>query len=441
MTFESPMAQELRIKVPQSWEVVPLADVTDFQEGPGILAKDFCKDGIPLLRLRNIEGSRVDLTDCNFLNPLKVQKKWPHFAVNEGDFLISTSATLGRVSIVGLDAVGSIPYTGIIRFRSSSPKLDHNFLRAFLSSAAFVGQAQKMATGSVIKHFGPSHLKQMGIMLPSISEQQKIAGIFDVIDDRIALLSDTNVTLEAMARALFKDWFIDFGPVRAKLEGRQPPGLAPEVTALFPDALDEEGRPKGWQSLPLDQVADFLNGLALQKYPGTGEDDLPVIKIAELRSGITKKSGRASMSVPSQYIVEDGDVLFSWSGSLTQKIWTDGRGALNQHLFKVTSMRYPKWLHYFWVDHHLPSFQAIAASKATTMGHIQRHHLTEAKVNISDNQLMAVADSVFGPLFEQITANSIESRSLVNLRDTIIPKLLTGEIRIKNAEQLIGDAV
>ena len=123
-----------------------------------------------------------------------------------------------------------------------------------------------------------------------------------------------NETLEAMARAIFKDWFVDFGPTRAKAEGR-PPYLAPDLWSLFPAALDDDDKPVGWSNRPLDQIASFLNGLALQKYPPNGSDSLPVIKIAELRSGVMAKSDRASMDIPAAYVVEDGDILFSWSGA------------------------------------------------------------------------------------------------------------------------------
>jgi hypothetical protein len=121
MSSDSPTCLVLRQGVPSDWHVLPLSAVTDFQEGPGILAKDFHSDGVPLLRLRNIETPVVHLDDCNFLDPVKVAKRWPHFALREGDLLISTSASLGRVSVVDATATGSIAYTGIIRFRSSMP--------------------------------------------------------------------------------------------------------------------------------------------------------------------------------------------------------------------------------------------------------------------------------------------------------------------------------
>ncbi|MFN5992074.1 MAG: restriction endonuclease subunit S, partial [Dolichospermum sp.] len=247
-------------------------------------------------------------------------------------------------------------------------------------------------------------------------------------------------TLEAMAKAIFKSWFVDFDPVSAKRSGRQPAGMDTATADLFPDEFEESSLgliPKGWELKSLDEIANFLNGLALQKYPPNSEEYLPVIKIAELRKGITEQSAKASIDIPSDYIVENGDILFSWSGSLVNCIWCGGKGALNQHLFKVTSTKYPKWFYYQWVNYHLPEFQFIAASKATTMGHIQRHHLKEAKVITPSFTLLSSMDKIMNPLFEQVINSNLESHILATLRDTLLPKLMSGEIRVKEAEKIM----
>ena len=267
--------------------------------------------------------------------------------------------------------------------------------------------------------------------------QERVAGTLSVLDDKIDLNRRMNETLEAMARAIFKDWFVDFGPSRAKAEGREP-YLAPELWELFPDALDDEGKPVGWKSKPLAEMAEFLNGLALQKFPASDSGDcLPVIKIAELRGGITAKSSRASREVPDKFVIRDGDFLFSWSGSLLAKFWTGGEGALNQHLFKVTSDRYPAWFFSQWIYHHLNEFQAIAASKATTMGHIKRGHLKEVITTCPPDDVLASLDGLIGPLVERTIKNELESRILARTRDILLPKLMSGAIRLRDAERMV----
>ena len=263
-----------------------------------------------------------------------------------------------------------------------------------------------------------------------LPEQRSIAATLDALDDKIEVNRRMNQTLEAMARALFRDWFVDFGPTRAKMAG-EAPYLSPTLWPHFPDRLDDEGKPAGWTETPLDEIADFLNGLALQKFPGENEpDSLPVIKIAELRNGITGNSNRASRNVPSKYVVQDGDFLFSWSGSLLAKFWTGGEGALNQHLFKVTSARYPAWFFSEWVQHHLEDFQLIAASKATTMGHIQRGHLKAAKTVCPPAHVIERMGGIMAPLIDRIIHNERESRTLAHTRDLLLPRLMSGELRV-----------
>jgi len=147
---------------------------------------------------------------------------------------------------------------------------------------------------------------------------------------------------------------------------------------------------------------------------------------------------RVSADLPADYIVRDGDVLFSWSGSLEWRFWT---GALNQHLFKVASENYPKWLFYHWILHHLSDFRQIAAGKATTMGHIQRHHLTNAKVVLPSLQVLAAADRIFSPMTDQIVQRRIEALTLAKTRDLLLPKLISGELRVKDAERVIRERV
>jgi len=279
-------------------------------------------------------------------------------------------------------------------------------------------------------------LQQLEIDFPPLPEQRAIAAVLGALDDKIELNRRMNATLEGMARALFKSWFVDFDPVRAKMAGRAT-GLPEEMEGLFPAEM-EEGRPKGWEAKSLDEIATYLNGLALQKYPALGEDFLPVIKIAQLRKGSTEGADRASIAIPHDYIIEDGDILFSWSGSLDVVIWSGGRGALNQHLFKVTSDQYPKWFYYLWTEEHLTDFQDIAAGKATTMGHIQRRHLTQAKAFVPSDDLLQTMDVVLSPLIERIVTNNVESRTLATLRDTLLPKLMAGEVRVSHLENLFG---
>ena len=274
------------------------------------------------------------------------------------------------------------------------------------------------------------------VLLPPYDEQRRIADLLGALDDKIELNRKTAVTLGEQAQALFRSWFVDFDPVhdQQKNSGGKTKGLK----GFFPDRFDESGLPEGWKRVPLSSLGDFLNGLALQKYAAQPDDETyPVIKIAELRTGPTAKSARARSDLPSAYIVDDGDHIFSWSGSLMHVRWSHGRGALNQHLFKVTAKNVPQWLLYHAVEYHLPQFQAIASAKAVTMGHIQRHHLDEALVNIPTEAVLNAADAVISPIHERTLSLALHSRTLAGLRDTLLPKLISGELRIQDAETAV----
>lgn len=292
------------------------------------------------------------------------------------------------------------------------------------------GSGQPLLNQTILSDI-PAHV-------PPPAEQHAIAHVLGDLDDKIDLNRRMSETLESIARAIFKSWFVDFDPVRSKAGGRDP-GLPQHVADLFPSSFQpsELGPiPTGWKVRPLDQIARFLNGLALQKYPAVGDSALPVIKIAQLRSGNTEGADRASAELDDEYVVRDGDVLFSWSGSLECKLWSGGPGALNQHLFKVTSDVYPKWFYYFWIHQHLAEFRHIAAGKATTMGHIQRHHLTDALTVDPGAALLDLGARHLAPILALAESLSIESRTLSTLRDALVPKLMSGDVRVPLGAQV-----
>lgn len=294
-------------------------------------------------------------------------------------------------------------------------KFDKQFIKYVLLSDDFQNYIKTNATGTTIKNVGLKLIREYEALIPAdINQQQEIASILSSLDDKIELNLQMNQTLEAMAQAIFKEWFVNFNF----------PGFDGELV---------DGLPKGWRKEPIDNSIEFLNGLALQKFPPQSETEfLPVIKIRELRQGITDSSDKASLDLPEQYIIVDGDILFSWSGSLEVVLWCDGKGALNQHLFKVSSKKFPKWFYYLWTKHFLPIYQSIASDKATTMGHIQRRHLTETIINIPNSEVMELADSIISPIIQKLQENKIQIKNLTQVRDSLLPKLMTGKIEIKN---------
>ncbi|BFL66224.1 restriction endonuclease subunit S [Roseomonas mucosa] len=176
-------------EVPAHWEVKPYSKAIWYQEGPGIMAADFHDEGVPLLRVAGVQGSWASLDGCNYLDPNKVDNRWSHFRLRVGDLVISASATMGTVSEVGSDTAGAIPYTGLIRLVPNTNFITKSYVRAFTQSILFLRQIEMFKAGAMIQHFGPSHLRQMKILLPPISEQEEIASYLSGQDVKLEKLT------------------------------------------------------------------------------------------------------------------------------------------------------------------------------------------------------------------------------------------------------------
>jgi type I restriction enzyme S subunit len=397
---------------------------------------DFVVGGIPFIMASDLVEGRVDTKDCAFITEAQAKSLRKGFA-RSGDVLISHKATMGRTALVGEISTPFLMLTPQVTYYRviDVSRLDPRFLKYYFDSPKFQLLFKTWGQkGSTRDYLGITAQLDLPIVVPPIDKQLAISHALGTLDDKIALNRNMSESLNAMARALFKSWFVDFGPVRAKAD-RRDTGLARHLAALFPNTFtdSEIGEiPSGWKVLGLDQIAQFLNGVAMQKFPPLDERTLPVIKIAQLRSKTTIGADLARASLDKKYIVRDGDMLFSWSGSLECVLWTGGEGALNQHLFKVTSSAYQKWFYYLATLEHLEEFRDIAAGKATTMGHIQRHHLSEAKVAVAPGPLLQRLDGVMAPLIERAVLNGVESRTIAALRDRLLPRLLSGDFRFKD---------
>lgn len=273
-----------------------------------------------------------------------------------------------------------------------------------------------LANGGAQQNLNAQIIKDYVLQMPSLADQHRIASILSSLDRKIELNNKINADLEEMAQAIFKNWFVDFEPFK---DGK------------FVDS--ELGMiPKGWKVGTLTEIASYMNGLAMQKFPPeNNEDSLPVLKIKELGQGFCgTDSDRCSCNIKDECRIHDGDVIFSWSGTLLVDVWCGGDCGLNQHLFKVTSKDYPKWFYYYWTKHHLQEFIHIAKDKAVTLGHIKRGHLEEAMVAIPDNDSMEKAHELFEPILSKMISLRLENSRLSTLRDTLLPRLMSGEIEI-----------
>lgn len=294
----------------------------------------------------------------------------------------------------------------VLVFRAAEG-VDPTFLYYVLADDTFFNYATATSKGTKMPRGDKSAIMEYSVPTLDIEVQRKIGALLRIIDQKIAVNSKINDNLYAQAKAIFAERLINLDSI-----------------------------PAGWKKGNLLDIANYLNGLAMQKFrPCDGETGLLVLKIKELRQGNCDTSSElCSPNIKSDYIIHDGDVVFSWSGSLLVDIWCGGTCGLNQHLFKVTSTTYDKWFYYLWTAHHLDRFIAIAADKATTMGHIKREELSKAEVLIPSDEDYAEIGSVIAPILDLIIANRIENRKLSALRDELLPKLMSGEINVSDIQ-------
>jgi len=408
------------------WHETTLGDICrkqggSIQTGPfgsQLHASDYTATGIPVVMPVNLVNGGISEQGIARI-PEGMANRLARHKLKPGDIVFSRRGDVTRFALVSERENGWLCGTGCLKVSVGNPtQAIAPFIAAVLAAPESKEWLVRHAVGATMPNLNTEILGGIPVTLPPLEEQHTIAHILGTLDDRIDNLRQTSATLEAMAQALFKAWCVDFDGVPSEEMQESELGLIP----------------KGWRVASLDTIADYLNGLALQKFPPESDTEfLPVIKIAQLRTGHTNNADKASTKLKPEYIVQNGDVLFSWSGSLEIEVWTGGRGALNQHLFKITSREVPKWLSYFATREHLSNFRAIAAGKATTMGHIQRKHLTAAKVAVPPPDEMMKHNAVIAPLFEQKVNNALQIATLTQLRDTLLPKLISGALRIPHS--------
>lgn len=375
--------------IPEDWEVDVLGNRADVIMGQSPESKYYNDIGEGLLFMQGVRtfGEKYPTFDTWTTATTKLAPA--------NSVLISVRAPVGDLNITPKDmCIGR--GLAAINAKNGNNEYIYQLLEAYREKV--LGQE----TGTVYGSISRDDIYDLELPFAPDTEQQKIAEVFGALDEKIELNRKMNKTLESIGQAVFEQWFVDLEQI-----------------------------PENWQTSRLDKIADFLNGLALQKYPPENDVDyLPVIKIKELKSGISDNSDKASALLDPKYVVNNGDVLFSWSGSLEVILWTGGKGALNQHLFKVTSRQYPKWFYYYWIKHHLEDFQTVAAGKATTMGHIQRHHLSDAKVLIPDVNTFKNLNPMMEPIIDQLINNALEIETLSQTRDSLLPRLMSGKLRV-----------
>lgn len=398
--------------------------------------------GLPVIKVKDF-GDLTIAPDSGFdeLNPQAIRIPADQM-VEVGDTLIIRSN--GNPALVGRSMLyrgGTKPttFSGFcIRFRPDRSKIVPAFAAYFIRSPLCRQHFTAYGSGTGIQNLSQGVLTDLDISLPPLPEQRAIARVLGGLDDKIELNRRMNRTLEDLARGLFRSWFVDFDPVTKNGSAKAP--AAPH--GLFPKRLVDSPLgpiPEGWRPGSVADLARYVNGRNFTKNAtGTGR---MVVRIAELNSGPGGSTVYNDVKAEPENVVQPGDLLFAWSGSLDVYRWNRDEALVNQHIFKVVCEAYPQWFVHFHLCEAMPFFQGIAADKATTMGHIKREHLRQAELALPPEPVLKYATQHIAPIYARLLANERESLRLAATRDALLPQLLSGEVHLAGASKSVEEIV
>jgi type I restriction enzyme S subunit len=400
--------------------VTTLGEVASVRSGFAFKSSDWKESGIPVVKIANVKSGRLSMDGCSFVDD-DIAKDAHEFQLEPGDILIAMTGYIGEVAVVRETDLPALLNQRVGRFSIRDPRrLDREFLYYVVTAPSIRREIEGLGYGSAQPNVSPSLIQGVSVPLPPIAYQRAIASTLGALDSKIDLNRRMNETLEAMARAIFKDWFVDFGPTRAKIEGRAP-YLAPDIWSLFPNRFDDDGRPEGWGERRVEDILELAYGKALKASDRT-DGPIPVYG----SGGITGYHNEA--------LVEGPSVIVGRKGTVGALYWED------RPFFPIDTVFYvrPK-AHLTFCYYHLQTLGLETMNTDAAVPGLNRNNVYRLSVPWSDDKLRMQFDQLSAPLRQRIRANSDEIETLSNTRNFLLPKLMSGEVRVKEAEKLIGE--
>jgi type I restriction enzyme, S subunit len=388
--------------------------------------------GIPLVTARIVKGGRI-LPPDEYIAEADYDE-WMRRGIPEcGDILLTTEAPLGEVA--QLDGRKVALAQRLITLRGKPDVLDNRFLKFVMQSDFVQNQLRARATGTTVHGVRQSELRKVQLPVPPMSEQKSIAHILGTMDDKIKSNRRMNETLEAIARAIFKSWFVDFDPVRAKAEGRQPFAMNTSTAALFPDSFQDSplGKiPKGWRAEQLGSIAEnHRRGVN----PGEAPADAPYIGLEHMpRKSIALTDwGRSEEVASNKFAFRHGEILFGKLRPYFHKVGiapVDGVCSTDILVIRAKAAAWHGLVLGYTSSEEFVSY-TDAVSTGTKMPRTSWHDMAQYKIALPDSSLAEVFSSFSRGVAEMIRHNILQSKTLAAIRDSLLPKLLSGALRLK----------
>ncbi len=411
-----------------------LSDIADgckygFVDGPfgsNLPSSCYKHKGIPVIRGCNLSIGKfryIDQGYC-FVDNI-VLDKLSRSTARKFDIIFTKKGTIGQIGIIPKNALYNLYLlsSNQMRLRVDISKADPYFVYYYLTQKNIIKKIIRDSESTGVPKTNLAYFRSFPIKLPALSEQQAIAHILGTLDDKIELNRRQNATLEAMAQAIFKDWFVDFGPVHAKMEGRQPEGMSREIADLFPDRLDDEGKPEGWEWKTLDSILELCYGKALkasERIPGK----TPVYG----SGGITGYHNQALVITPSIIVGRKGTI-----GSLYIE---------HRPFYPIDTVFYVKSDYSIFFCYFILKQQKLKDmnTDAAVPG-LNRNNVYRLVFSMPSNIVIEKFDAYIQNIYKKIYHNYSEISILISLRDTLLPKLISGELRVPDAEKMVTDIV
>ncbi len=428
------------------------AGVAEIQTGPfgsQLHAHDYVVRGVPVVPTEAIGDRRIKHSVLPNISEDKAKSLQRH-RLRPGDILFARRGVqaTGRSAIVRDDEDGFVCGTGAIRFRLHHPasSVYPEFLSHVLASPASVEWFKFHAIGATMPNLNESIIKSFAFAVPSLAEQRAIVSILDALDEKIDLNRQMNTTLEMMARAIFKDWFVDFGPTRAKMEGR-PPYLASDLWALFPDRLNDEGTPDRWANESLSALVHLINTTVIPTEHPDEVFEHHSLPAFDAGRHPVREAGRSIMS--NKFIVPPGAVLVSKLNPEIVRVWLVdvnlGPRAIASTEFLVLQPISTDNRAFIYCctseSHFRQRLESMVSGTSKSHQRVSPSAVLGLSLVLPPPEIMMAFSKLVTPMLDRILSNQREAISLAETRDLLLPRLLSGELPVRDAEADIGGAV
>jgi type I restriction enzyme S subunit len=426
---------------------VPYGGVQTGPFGSQLHQEDYVVVGTPIITVEHLGNNRINHQDLPRISD-KDRDRLSKYHLRAGDIVFSRVGSVDRRALVRGEEDGWLFSGRCLRVRPDNAKISSEYLSYFFGHPAFKEHIRSIAVGATMPSLNTQLLSGIFVPYPKdLREQRAIAHILGALDDKIELNRRTNETLEAMARDIFKDWFVDFGPTRAKMEGREP-YLAADLWALFPDRLDGEGKPEGWETTPIAELIEIIGGgtpkTSVAEY---WNGDIPWFSVVDAPSpsdvfviDTEKHITESGLNSSSTRLLPVGATIVTARGTVGKLACVAGTMTMNQSCYAIVGR--PPFGPYFTYFGLKGAIQDLQANTHGSVFDTITRATFSAVGGIRPNDKVAQAfDDTVNPLMAGILSNLRENKTFTQTRDLLLPKLLSGEIRVKDAEKLVDGAL